>query len=332
MSNQSHLIFGCGLTGGFLLGVLQHLGANVKAVGRASVAERWQTGMTLSDYLENTVAIETPTFVANNDDEQFDIIWLTVKCTAIDDSLEQLKARMHERTIVVCCQNGFGSDAPLIEAFGKERIAHAIFGFNVANVDDGHMRRATEGNFVVEQALLDKHRLELNNPVMPIEISADMQASRWAKLQLNLANAINALANVPTKTMLEHRPYRMVIAAVMAELLAVTDGLGIGLPKVAAIPGHWMPAFMRLPDWLYRRVAQSMLAIDPTAMTSMWWDIKNQRPTEIDFLNGAVVAAARGLNISTPANDILIELIKQCERGELDRSWSAEEFAARFGL
>lgn len=321
----NQLVFGAGLTGGFLLGALMHNGATVKAVGRSITRDKWSEGITLSDFNDNLVELSPPTF-AQTGDAPADLVWLTVKCTATADVADDLRAYVGPTTTIVCCQNGFGSDAAIRAAFPDNPVSTAIVGFNVAEISDSHLRRATEGDFVIDAALAAQYGLNFGSKLMPLHISHDILASRWAKLQLNLANAVNALADVPVKTMLESRLYRQVIAHVMRELLAVTDAQNIKLPKVAAIPGKWMPFLMTLPDQLFQLIAQSMLAIDPTARTSMWWDLKNNRKTEIDYLNGAVIQAGQELGIPTPANQALVNLVKEVEAGRVNRGWSAKEF------
>jgi len=140
-----------------------------------------------------------------------------------------------------------------------------------------------------------------------------MQSLLWAKLQLNLGNSVNALANIPVKTMLQQRDYRLVIALLMKELLLVTKAMHIKLPKVTALPGQYVPYILRLPNGLFNLVANKMLAIDPKVRTSMWWDVSQGKKTEIEYLNGAIVEAAEKLKIPTPANKKIIELIKAIE-------------------
>jgi 2-dehydropantoate 2-reductase len=45
----------------------------------------------------------------------------------------------------------------------------------------------------------------------------------------------------------------------------------------------------------------------------MLQDVNNKRPTEIDSINGEIVAAARKLGIPTPVNDELIQKVKEIE-------------------
>ena len=46
----------------------------------------------------------------------------------------------------------------------------------------------------------------------------------------------------------------------------------------------------------------------------MLQDIKKQRRTEIDAINGAVVAAGERTGIDTPENRLLVEQVKELEK------------------
>ena len=48
-------------------------------------------------------------------------------------------------------------------------------------------------------------------------------------------------------------------------------------------------------------------------ITSMLQDFRRGRPTEIDFINGAIAAAGKKHGIPTPANEFVVALIKALE-------------------
>ena len=49
------------------------------------------------------------------------------------------------------------------------------------------------------------------------------------------------------------------------------------------------------------------------AKGSMMQDVEGRRPTEIDVINGAIVAAGREHGIPTPVNDTMVALIKSLQ-------------------
>ena len=56
--------------------------------------------------------------------------------------------------------------------------------------------------------------------------------------------------------------------------------------------------------FIFLRIAQKMLAIDPTVRTSMWWDLGGGKLTEIDYLNGAVVDEGKKLGIDKHITEV----------------------------
>jgi 2-dehydropantoate 2-reductase len=104
----------------------------------------------------------------------------------------------------------------------------------------------------------------------------------------------------------------------MKELLSLTDCLGIDLPKVTALPAHFIPRVLCLPDILFKLVANKMLAIDPNVRTSMWWDLSQGKGTEIDYLNGAILKASTSLNLPCPVNEKIVQLVKSISAKEQD--------------
>jgi len=309
-------------------------GYSTQLLGREKQQRAMQDGFTVSDLHGNQVSVTAPTFLNPLTKFEFDIIWLTIKCTAVKASIEQLKSLVSANTVIICCQNGFGSDQALREALPDTLILNAIVGFNVTERDGGaHLLRSTDGRLVVEaHDRINQVLSKLNSDLMPTQVSQDMLAERWAKLQINLANPVNALADVSTKAMVENSGYRKVIVALMRELLSVTKAMHLTLPKLTAAPAHFLPTLMSAPNWIYLRIAQKTLAIDPSARASMWWDLSQGKATEIDYLNQAVVEQGASLGIDCPANRRIVDLVHFVENGQADIGMSAIDLQKKLGL
>jgi 2-dehydropantoate 2-reductase len=80
------------------------------------------------------------------------------------------------------------------------------------------------------------------------------------------------------------------------------------------IPPGMFPKVLALPTWLLRVVARAQLKIDPEARSSMWQDLANGRATEVDFLNGEIVALAEEVGAQAPLNRRIVELVHEVER------------------
>lgn len=320
MLNHQHLVFGAGLIGAYLGSALQLAGINVALVCRPAVKNKLAQGMTLGDYQGNQAGPIALTFVERAEQlpQAVNVLWLTVKCTGLSAALAEMAAFIGTNTLILCCQNGLGSDVRVKQAFPHNQVLRVMVPFNVVELRSGYYHRGSQGELTIERPttqteLIDSLVNQINSLFLPAKTCTDMTALLWAKLQLNLANSVNALADIPVKAMLEQRDYRRVIALLMRELLCVVDNLAIDLPRITALPASWLPNMLVLPDFIFKRIANKMLAIDPTVRTSMWWDLSQGKPTEIDFLNGAVVHHGQTLNIACPANQRLVQLIKHRE-------------------
>ena len=70
---------------------------------------------------------------------------------------------------------------------------------------------------------------------------------------------------------------------------------------------------LRLPDALFEVVLGRTMKIDPEARSSMWQDLKLGRTTEIDYLQGAIIALAERHGVSVPLSRRIVALIREAE-------------------
>ena len=320
---EQHTVFGAGLIGSYLGGALSVKEFQTTLICRASTKAKLTSGLKLTDYQGHEAIL--PKIDVLDDKQLADsntkitkarFLWLTVKCTGINQAAIDIAPLIDKNTIILCCQNGLGSDAAVKQAYPDNIVLRVMVPFNVAELSPGHYHRGSEGTLTIEhtsesQAGVNSLVMSLNSELLPVRSTADMDALLWAKLQLNLSNSVNALADIPVKTMLEQRAYRKVIALLMKELLQVADALDIKLPKLTAISANKIPMVLALPNFIFSRVANKMLEIDPKVRSSMWWDVSQGKPTEIEHLNGAILKNAKNVNIDCPANEKIISLISQ---------------------
>jgi 2-dehydropantoate 2-reductase len=320
---EQHTVFGAGLIGGYLGGALSFKGFQTTLICRAATKSKLNSGLNLTDYQGHEAKLQKINVL---DDIQLSalsttvkkarFLWLTVKCTGIKQAVLDIAPLVDQNTIIFCCQNGLGSDSAVKRAFPDNLVLRVMVPFNVVELSPGHYHRGSEGKLTIEQTQQTKAgisalAMSINSELLPISTTEEMDALLWAKLQLNLGNSVNALADIPVKAMLEQRGYRKVIALLMCELLKVADELGIRLPKVTAISAHRIPMVLRLPNFIFTRVANKMLEIDPNVRSSMWWDVSQGKPTEIEHINGAILEQAKAMKIACPANAKISTLISQ---------------------
>ena len=85
--------------------------------------------------------------------------------------------------------------------------------------------------------------------------------------------------------------------------------------KIGAVGPALLPAVIASPDWLFNNVFLKAWKIDAKARSSMADDLKAGRKTEIDYINGELVALADRLGAGAPVNRRIVELIRKAEGG-----------------
>jgi len=178
------------------------------------------------------------------------------------------------------------------------------------------VHRASEGKVIIEAGISGlAERLDVEG--LEVETHADMTAVLWGKLLMNLNNALAALSGLPLATELADRRWRLILAGQIDEALAAMKALGIKPARIAGLRPALLPKVLRLPDWLFRRLARRMLAIDPQARSSMWDDLQRGRPTEIGELQGAALRLAEKAGTPAPLLTSVTALVRAAEAAQL---------------
>jgi 2-dehydropantoate 2-reductase len=248
---------------------------------------------------------------------QADIVLVTVKSGDTAAMAELIAEHGASGMTVVSLQNGVGNvDVLLARLGGMARVVAGMVPFNVVQTQSAgtppRFHRATSGTVLIG-AGVSGLREALDVKGVATAESKDMAGVLWGKLLLNLNNALNALAGIPLAAELADKRWRRLLAGQISEGLAVLKAAGIKPARIEGVPPGAVPRILKLPNWLFKRVAGRMLAIDPEARSSMWEDLERRRPTEIDYLQGAIVALAAKTRVRVPLTQRIVELVKQAE-------------------
>ena len=293
-------VFGAGAIGCWVGGMLAAGGADVTLIGRARVLDELAGGLRVSDLDggDRRVTVRIASAVGDAD-----LVLVTVKSAATRDAATALA---HVTCPVLSLQNGVRNVETL-----RARLPRVLAGmvpFNVVRRAPGTYHRASAGTIMVDPAAA---------PLLPMHVEArsDMPAVQWSKLLMNLNNAINALSDLPLAEELAQRAYRRCLAAAQREALALVRAARIELARVTPLPPAWLPSLLELPDRIFRVLARRVVAIDPLARSSMWEDLEAKRPTEIDYIQGEIIALAERLHRTAPINAALVALVRAAEAG-----------------
>jgi 2-dehydropantoate 2-reductase len=309
------VVAGAGSIGCFVGGMLARAGRNVGFLARPRIAEELVAHglhLTALDGLdERIVPARFDVSVEPAILGQADLVLVTVKSGATGAMAAEIAARCSPGTTVLSLQNGVGNAAALRGALPAMPVLGGIVGYNVLHKGGGRFHRGTTGELVVEAGRPDLAAL-MAAPGLGLTETADIAGMQWGKLLLNLNNALNALSGLPLRRELEDREWRRLLADQIAEALRAAKAAGIS-PISRPLPPRFLPAVLRLPTPVFRLVAAPVLRVDPEARSSMWEDLNRGRPTEIDYLQGEVVALGKRHGIATPVCAAVAGLVKRAE-------------------
>lgn len=326
-------IFGAGSIGCYLGGRMIQGGATVRFIGRDRYAKAIaETGLSLSQFDAPKTRLDGIDFhtdmaaLAGSD-----IIGLCVKSQDTADAA----ALIHHyapTAWVISFQNGVSNLPTLKSALPEAHISGSVVPFNVTSPTPGHFHRGTAGDLIIGPDAPDALLMALKTAGVGVQVVDDIEGHLWAKLLVNLNNALNALSGGALRDGLMQRDYRRVLVSLIKEGLAVAKAEGV---TVATFNGRHPDALLKImskPDWLYRIIMDRVVKIDRTARSSMLDDLELGRASELDYLQGELVRRADRVGIAVPVNRAVMAAVEaafaQKQSPRMSGNAMAKEFLA----
>ena len=312
------LIYGAGSTGCYIGAQLALAGIPVELLGRERICTQIENnhGISISNFHGEQAKTDNIPFVTQLTRYDYTLCLVTLKCHQLPSAEQDLKHLQDAGCELHFLQNGLNAKGRLHSIKDKQAYS-GIIPFNVLSQGEGHFHQGTEGALQLQGTPLT-HTLHtaLQRAHIQCELYDDIAPIVNGKLLLNLNNALNAISDLPLKTELEDRRFRLVLAKAMDEYLALCKAEAWPLKISAPLPAQCLPSVLRLPNFLFTRIAKKLLAIDPLARSSMWEDIQANRKTEIEFLNGHIAHQCKAKGLPSRTNETITRMIATLEKGE----------------
>ena len=312
-------ILGAGSIGCFIGGCLCAAGARVTFIGRQRMQQQLhEYGMHLSDWRGRSSQLDPRdiNFTSSIDVlADVDYVLVAVKSGDTYQVATTISKVVNPNALIVSLQNGVRNTQILGESLPEHIVLRGMVPFNVISAGKGHFHCGTEGDLMIEEHPAVVGLAEaLQQAQLPVIRSTNLTAIQWGKLLMNLNNSVNALSGIPLRDQINDLRFRKITALSQREALGLLKQAGIRPARVGKVSPTLMPMLLGLPNWIFRHIATAMLKIDPEARSSMYEDLHLGRKTEVDFINGEIVALARGLNVYAPVNQAIVELVHKAQQ------------------
>jgi 2-dehydropantoate 2-reductase len=217
-----------------------------------------------------------------------------------DAALAGIRAAIGEETWLLSLQNGLGNDRRLAAHAAEERIMVGSSTMPSDLVGPGKVRSHGEGGsrlypaFNGDPAFAREVCDRLTRGGLPATLEPDIHGAIWSKAIFNATmNPLCALTRRTPGFLGGHEESRALIRELVEEGVRVANASGVA---IAAQPIH---------DLTHVSVTDHA-----NHEASMLQDVKAGRRTEVDAINGAIVAAAKAAGVEAPITETLWRLVK----------------------
>ncbi|MBN9211343.1 MAG: 2-dehydropantoate 2-reductase [Microbacterium sp.] len=255
--------------------------------------------------------------------EPFDLVLLVTKAYDARWAAALIEPYLAVDGAIAAVQNGMTTDV-VADVVGAHRTVGTVIEISSTMTEPGVVHRHVdpERSWFAVDATAPRGRdvadvLSHSGEVARVD---DIASAKWMKLVSNASVLVpTAALGLPMVYAIEVAGMREIMVEAGREALRVA-----GEHRVLPIFGLTPASIESSPD-----VVETMLDAlyarftVPGATTTVLQDWRKGRHSEVDDINGTVVAAGRRLGIPTPVNDAIVEVGHAIERGEVEPSPAA---------
>jgi len=299
MASLNVTIFGAGAIGSMLGGIIKHEGkAMVNLVGRKTHMKAIdKNGLTI-EFVDENKKIDVKGFNCYtdiSDVKSTDVLIFSVKAFDLERALREAKHLLSSPiTTVILAMNGLGIEELVEKYIERERLVRLAL-ILPCKFEPGKVK-STGGNRIifVENNPFQKLKIKplFETELLQVEFVQNIVERVWRKTVLNLLNPVSAIFGRTVGEILSDLYLMKLVELMVEEYEGVARKLGVDIRD----------SF----DFLKRTAAH-----DKDHYTSMYFDLKRGKLTEIDFLNGFIALKGEEVGVPIEVNLSMTLLIKK---------------------
>jgi 2-dehydropantoate 2-reductase len=293
-------VLGAGAIGSLYGAKLAAANDDVTLIGRPDhVRAINEKGLSIEGLEHQTVHVRAATHIKQIAPDA--LILLTTKVSATASALQPITPLVRDDTTIIALQNGLTSDEIARAAVnGRGNVLRGISQFGAIFEQPGAIRYMAKGYTLLEDHQRSARIATIFNAAgLDCRICPDIKTEAWRKLVFNcVVNPITTIVGCKVGGIVDPTLDRLK-ELIVSECLAVARAEGISLKG-------------DLLDEINATYAGSQNTV------SMQQDLMRGRPTEIDYLNGTVVALGVRHCLECPVNQGLTRIIKAMEARSKD--------------
>lgn len=231
-----------------------------------------------------------------------DLVLVVVKSYAIEEAVSSVVPYCHPETVFLTLQNGIGNWQRIAKLVGTERVLVGTTAQGATLLEPGKIRHGGNGpTYLGEPEGPPTPRVDsvialFREAGLAADSRDHMDQLIWEKLHVNVGiNAITALTGIRNGFIAEHPAAEEVCRAAVQEAMAVAQAKGVEIAR----------------DMVERVL--NVARATAVNRSSMGQDVDRRKRTEIEAINGAIMAFGEETGIPTPVNRTLTLLVRAME-------------------
>jgi len=296
------VIVGAGAVGGYFGGLLSRAGSDVTFLVRPrTYAQISKNGLEVKS-IDGDFLVHPPVVQSVAEIDSADLIVLAVKCYDVPEVLRAVEPLVKGGAILLTLQNGISSEDEILHYFNSDCVVAGVAYITSKRLAPGLIEHSENGIIALGELSGEKsdraaaiHDL-FSSTGISCFLKGNIRQAKWEKLCWNATfNPLSVILDAPVSLVLETPSLLERVKDGIREVAAVAKAEGITVhPEI---------------------VENTLAETRPIGAfyTSMYEDVKQGKPTEIDFLNGEVIRRGEKMGVPTPTHQLLFALIKGFE-------------------
>jgi 2-dehydropantoate 2-reductase len=254
---------------------------------------------------------------------RFDVVLMLMKAYDSRWAAELIKPYLADDGILAGVQNGMSTDA-IADVVGAHRTMGTVIEISSTMYDPGQVTRHVGYDrswFAVGS--IDPSTLGRREEIAAllrhagtVAVVDDIRATKWMKIISNSTVLVpTAIAGLSMAEAIDHPGLRELMVRAGGEARDVGAAAGYALLPIFGLSADDVAKPETVVDTLLDALYRGFVI--PGATTTVLQDWTKGRHSEVDDINGTVVAEGARLSVPTPVNAAVVEIAHRIERGDL---------------
>jgi len=309
--NQQYTIFGAGSIGSLFAAKLAFAGYKVLVIARNKHVQQITTrGLGLQSLQGDICYIFLNAKTRLEFDVSIPLDHIVVATKAYDNEMacrviDSILSPQYRQSIrIFLLQNGVGNEAPYEQIFPRQNLYRLLTTEAALLIRPGLVAHTGKGltHLVKKEGKFDSFGTKfveaLSQAGIPCHMTPEYEQRVWTKLIINAAiNPLGAIYKVKNGQILQQNEILQRFEKLVKESMAILDA--------KPIKTSFKDPLDEIKD-VIRKTANNK--------SSMFQDLERGKPTEIDYINGAIINLAEELGLPAKENHRTIQQIKNLEQ------------------